>query len=107
MGDYPVFHQHRTNLLIHAVMVPAFVACALGSLAAAASGRFTVAGLLLLGLPASMAVQGLGHKREPVPPRSFRGPGDVLARIFAEQFYRFPRFVLDGGWQRAWQAAAR
>jgi hypothetical protein len=29
----------------------------------------------------------------------------VVTRIFAEQFITFPRFVLSGGWSRAYRAA--
>jgi hypothetical protein len=38
-----------------------------------------------------------------VKPVPFRGPLDVLVRIFAEQFVTFPRFVLTGGLARAWR----
>ena len=45
-------------------------------------------------------MQGIGHKREAEPPVPFDGPGDFLARVFVEQFFTFPRFVLTGGWLR-------
>jgi hypothetical protein len=53
----------------------------------------------------SMIVQGRGHAREATQPK-LGGPLNVLARIFAEQFVTFPRFVLGGGWLRAWRAAS-
>ena len=68
--DYPRFHQNKTNLLLHIVMVPLFV-------------------------------QGAGHKKEPNPPLPFDGPGDFVKRIFSEQFYKFPKFVLSGKWLAA------
>ena len=49
----------------------------------------------------SMALQGRGHQREPVPPVPFSGAGNAIARIFLEQWITFPRFVLTGGWWRA------
>jgi hypothetical protein len=49
---------------------------------------------------ASIAIQGAGHKIEPNPPLPFAGPGDFVKRIFSEQFYKFPKFVLSGDWLR-------
>ncbi|MFY0580939.1 hypothetical protein ACN28S_47860 [Cystobacter fuscus] len=54
----------------------------------------------------AMAAQGRGHRMESVAPVPFRGPWDVLARIFAEQWVTFPRFVLSGGFARARRANA-
>ena len=54
----------------------------------------------------AMAMQGRGHRTEPQAPARFLGPFDVLARILAEQWIAFPRFVLTGGFARAWKAAA-
>ncbi len=102
MTDYPRFHQNRTNLAIHIVMVPVFVASAVGVVGALAAGRWPVAASLALGPLASLAAQGAGHSRERNPPLPFAGPGDFATRVLAEQFYRFPRFVLTGGWKRAW-----
>jgi hypothetical protein len=45
-------------------------------------------------------------KREVNPPIPFRGPADFVARILTAQFSRFPRFVLSGGWLRAWRGSA-
>jgi hypothetical protein len=73
-------------------------------LAAAAPwiGLTALGGLVLL--PLAMAAQGRGHRLEKVPPAPFAGPLDVVARIFAEQLITFPRFVLSGGFTRAWRA---
>jgi hypothetical protein len=103
MNDYPRFHQDRTNLLIHIFMVPVFALCALGALGSLVAGHGLRSGLFAAGSLLSMAVQGAGHRREPNPPLPFKGPGDFLGRIFAEQFYRFPIFALGGGWMRAWR----
>ncbi len=105
MIDYPRFHQNRTNLAIHLLMVPVFVASTLGALWALAAGRWPVAAALALGPVVSLAAQGAGHKREPNPPLPFAGPGDFAVRVLTEQFYRFPRFVLFGGWAAAWRGA--
>ncbi|MGL6289079.1 MAG: hypothetical protein ACRC2H_00155 [Silanimonas sp.] len=98
--DYAERHQDKLNLWLHLYAVPAFIA---GALAAV----LNLLALSVVGVLASLAfvvaaflVQGLGHKREPVAPLPFDGPGDFLMRVFAEQFITFPRFVLSGGWMR-------
>ena len=106
MNDYPRFHQDRMNLAIHIVAVPAFVVGALGALWTLAAGRWLAAAALALLPVLSVAAQGVGHRREVTPPIPFRGPADIVARILTEQFYRFPRFVLSGGWLRAWRGNA-
>jgi hypothetical protein len=52
-----------------------------------------------------IAAQGRGHKGEATRPVPFRGPLDVVARLFVEQWLTFPRYVLSGGFAQAWQAA--
>ena len=101
MQDYPHFHKNRTNLLLHIVVVPAFVAGFVFAAWSAIQGDWILS-LLALCVPLlSIALQGAGHKQEPNPPLPFDGPGDFVVRIFSEQFYRFPKFVLSGEWLRA------
>ena len=61
----------------------------------------------LVAMAVAMALQGKGHRLEQEPPARFRSPLDVIARIFAEQLVTFPRFVLSGGFARAWREAGR
>jgi hypothetical protein len=96
--DHPHFHENRTNLLLHIAMVPLFVLGVAYAVVAAFQGRWFAALLSLLLPLISIAVQGAGHKREPNPPLPFDGPGDFVKRIFSEQFYKFPKFVLTGEW---------
>ena len=102
LAHYPLHHADRRNLAIHLVTVPLFM---LGTLVlvggcASASPAWALAGLLAM--PLAVALQGRGHALEREPPQPFRGPLDVLARIVAEQWITFPRFVLSGGFGRAW-----
>ena len=102
---YPSGHTTRANLLIHLLTVPIFeigTLTLLGSLAIAPV--YALLGLAMM--VGAMAAQGQGHAREPQPPVRFRGPLDVFARIFAEQWIAFPRFVLTGGFSRAWVKAS-
>ena len=97
-------HRDRRNLALHAATVPLFLAgtCAvlLSPFAGAAAGIAGGAAML-----AAVAAQGRGHSTEATRPVAFRGPGDFLARFFAEQWITFPRFVLSGAFSRAWRSA--
>jgi hypothetical protein len=101
---YPDGHHDRRNLALHAATNPLFLAGTCALIVAPFAGIvFAVAGPLAL--VALMAAQGRGHQLEQKAPVPFRGPGDVVARIFAEQWVTFPRFVLSGGFAAAWRAA--
>jgi hypothetical protein len=100
---YPDNHVTRRNLVLHIVTVPLFQ---VGTLLLVASPLLGLGWALagLGGMVAAVALQGRGHRLETVPPVPFQGPGDVVARIFVEQWVTFPRFVLSGGFARAWRA---
>ncbi len=100
-SDYDQFHRHRVNLLIHIFAVPLFVAGVVVAVWAALSGMLVLAGGSALLPVASLALQGAGHKKERTPPRLFTGPVNFVGRVLAEQFVRFPLFVLTGRWARA------
>ena len=100
---YPLNHADRANLALHAVSVP-LVLLGLPTFALAlASGRFALAGAGLGLAVLAVAAQGRGHRREAHAPAPFLSRGDMLARLIAEQFVTFPRFVLSGAWWRAWK----
>lgn len=104
MERYVRAHSNRTNLAIHLLAVPVFVITLIPCITGLMLGHFALAGLLALGPVLSMAAQGWGHRLETHAPEPFRGPLDVLRRILVEQFLTFPRFVVSGGWLRAWRA---
>ena len=103
-SQYPAAHRDRGNLLLHVLTVPVFMAGTV-SVALAWMNPWLLSGLV--GIVAAAALQGRGHAREANPPAPFRGPLDVVARLFAEQWITFPRFVLSGGFARAWSEARR
>lgn len=103
---YSPGHRDRRNLAAHAATVPLFMAGTLGFALAPAAGPW-LAALGAAAMVGAMAVQGRTHRLEKTPPPPFRGPGDVLLRILAEQWITFPRFVLTGAFARAWREAAR
>jgi len=102
---YPAGHRDRRNLLVHALTVPVFQ---VGTVALLMS-PFLSAWLALFGVGAmagTMALQGRTHRLERKGPVPFRGPGDVVARILAEQWLTFPRYVASGGFAQAWRGSS-
>ncbi len=94
--DYRAKHRNAVNQSIHLFAVPVFVLGHIVLFLALLNLDYRLA-LLGLGLAAfSMIVQGRGHKLENSPPDAFDGPGDFVRRIYAEQFYRYWRFLLNG-----------
>ncbi|HQR04636.1 MAG: terminase [Proteobacteria bacterium] len=102
---YAHTHQARSNLLLHIVLVPFFLAgnVVLVSGVVLLSWCLVLAGIVAT--VASIALQGRGHKVEANPPEPFTGVGNALLRIFLEQWITFPRFVLSGGWLHALRSA--
>src|SRR4051812_10244066 len=101
--DYPRAHQNWGNLALHLIGGPLFVAGCVAALLGVATGRALVIGLGLLALAVGFALEGAGHRLEKERPAPFRGPGDLAARFLVEQWVTFPRYVLSGGWVRAWR----
>ena len=95
-------HRDHGNLVIHLLTVPIFWA---GTLAVplAALGPWWLAPAGLGAMVTAVASQGRGHRREKTEPVPFRGPLDVVARLFAEQWITFPRYLLSGALARRWR----
>jgi hypothetical protein len=103
---YPRYHLSRTNLLIHIVAVPLFLAGNIALVVALLRGSMTVAavGLACMALP--IVLEGRGHKLEQNPPEPFTSVLNAVGRLYFEQWITFPRFLLSGGWYRALRASA-
>lgn len=100
--SYGNYHQTRANLLIHIFAVPLFWLGTLGLIGAMVSGSWLMLLVSPLLMVLSMVAQGRGHRTD-VPPVPFSGPANALGRIFLEQWINFPRYLLSGGWLRAWR----
>ena len=98
---YSRYHQSRFNLLLHIVLVPLFLVSNVALLVAFFQRSWLVGLGALVLMVLSIALQGRGHRKEPVPPEPFTSPSNAVSRIFLEQWVTFPRFVLSGGWLRA------
>jgi hypothetical protein len=103
---YSRYHQSRSNLALHIVVVPIFLICNIALLNAVAQGSWLMATLAMAAMLTSVAAQGRGHKKEPVSPEPFRGQLNAVLRIFLEQWVTFPRFFLTGGWLTALRRAS-
>ena len=99
-NGYRQTHLTRANFVIHVLTVPVFVlgTCATVLAALAWSPLWAVGGLLAIG--SAMALQGFGHRLEPVAPAPFSGVGTAALRILLEQWVTFPRYLLSGAWRQ-------
>ena len=100
---YARYHRSRVNLVVHIIVVPLFLLGNVAIIAALWRNSWLLGGLGVVATLTSMALQGVGHRQERVPPEPFRGPLDALSRIVCEQWVTFPRFVASGGLWRAWR----
>ncbi len=104
-AHYPEGHTTRLNLIVHAITVPMFQG---GFLILAATPILGWIGLFgLAAMVTAIIGQSRGHGVEPSKPIPFEGPLDVVSRLFIEQWITFPRFMLSGGFVRAWMRAAK
>jgi uncharacterized membrane protein YGL010W len=105
-SGYPQYHGSRMNLLIHLVAVPMFILSTLNVIWALARLQPFFAAFALGGMMISFMAQAVGHAQEKNESIPFDGLLDALTRVFVEQFFNFPRFVISGGWWRAFRASA-
>ncbi|NBA97321.1 Mpo1-like protein [Pseudomonas sp. R5(2019)] len=102
-------HNHRnpTNLVLHLIAVPLFILAALLILSGIFGLDFASFAVGIIGLFAALGLQRQGHRLEAEQPEPFSDRHDALKRLLVEQFITFPRFVLSGGWWRAWRERHR
>jgi hypothetical protein len=103
---YPRYHQSRANLLLHIIVVPLFLLGNVMLSVALAERSWAAALAAAIAMVVSVALQGRGHRREPVPPEPFTSSLNAVARIFCEQWVTFPRFVVSGAWSNALRQAS-
>jgi len=93
-------HCDRANLVVHMATVPAFIAGTLACATQALHAQWFGAAVAAVVAAIALLVQEIAQGREAVRPAPPTGTGDAIARVFAEQFITFPRFVLMGHWAR-------
>ncbi len=102
---YSQFHGSRMNLLIHVFAVPMFILSTLNAVWATVNAQWFFASSSIGGMLIAFMAQAVGHAQEKNPAIPFDGPLDAVTRIFVEQFFNFPRFVVSGGWLKAYRSA--
>ncbi len=105
MKTYAQVHTHRTNLLIHLIAVPLFIAAHFGLVSAIAQQKPLPALMWISLAVVSLGMQRQGHALEAKTPAPFRNSLNFVTRLYIEQFYTFPKFVLLGKFQENWLAA--
>ena len=106
-NGYPRYHQSRVNLLLHIVVVPLFLAGNVALVAAVIERSAALVFFSLVAMVVSIALQGRGHRQEKVPPEPFTSRTNAVSRIFLEQWVTFPRFLISGGWFRAFRQSGQ
>lgn len=101
---YKNYHGSKLNLLIHIIAVPAFILATVNVVWALLHAQWYFASFGLGSMMIAFMAQTVGHASEKSPPVPFDGFVDAVTRIFVEQFFNFPRFVVSGGWWRAFRA---
>lgn len=104
-NHYAAGHRSKHGLMIHAltfVWVGAgIVLTALGLLSR--QGEWMLLGLLLYF--GAMGAQAIAHSFEKKRPEPFLSPLDFVARFTLENLVTFPRFLITGGFAKAWRAS--
>ena len=97
---YSKAHQSRANLFIHIILVPLFIISFLSLLLSIF--RFDLISIVssFFIMMMSFGLQGIGHSKEINPAEPFTSIKNAVLRIFLEQFYTFPKFVITGAWYR-------
>ena len=98
--DYSREHRDRVNLVVHMATVPAFIAGTLACATQAMHAQWFGAAVAAVVAAIALLVQEISHGREGVRPLPPSSAANAIARVFAEQFFTFPRFVLMGHWAR-------
>lgn len=65
-SGYRATHQNKTNLLIHLIAVPLFMAGTVMAVSALVSLSVSLLVASMLGLVLSLIMQRIGHQREPL-----------------------------------------
>jgi len=100
-SGYSKYHKSRMNLWIHIFAVPVFIFGTISLLYSIIDFNVFLLFYSLIIMIASIGIQGLGHNKEELPAEPFTGAKNAFIRIFLEQLYTFPKFVISGKWYLA------
>jgi hypothetical protein len=98
---YDKYHRSRINLWTHVFAVPVFIFGTLSLLVSIINVNALLSLISIGIMAAAMGIQGFGHKKEALPAAPFTSAKNAVIRIFLEQLYTFPKFLLSGKWYSA------
>jgi hypothetical protein len=101
--ETPRVHKNDLNLLIHIIAVPLFVFGHVLLVAGIFINPWLLVGAFVI-IVVSLVAQTIGHSLEQTQLATFAGPGDLLRRVYAEQFCNFWRFLFSGQWYASFKA---
>lgn len=104
---YAANHRNPINLILHLIAVPLFILASGVLLSALLQLRPLPLILSVFGLLAALALQAHGHRLEAKTQEPFSDTADAVQRLLLEQFFTFPRFLLNGGWWKSWKTRQR
>lgn len=93
--------------MLHLLAVPLFILAFLLIVTGVFGLSFVNFAIGIVGLLAALGLQRHGHTLEKQASEPFSGRKDAVSRLLVEQFVTFPRFLLSGGWWRAWRERHR
>ena len=100
-NGYNKYHKSRINLWIHIFAVPVFIFGTFSLLSSIIHLNVLSLSYSVILMVVSIGVQGFGHNKEELPAEPFTDAKNVFLRIFMEQLYTFPKFVISGKWYSA------
>lgn len=98
---YKQYHNTPINLWIHILAAPLFIIGTILLITAIIGLSFFMIIASSLIMAVSILAQGFGHSKETHPVEPFIDGKNAVTRIFIEQFYTFPKYVISGKWYRA------
>ncbi|MNN73988.1 hypothetical protein D3C81_1901470 [compost metagenome] len=93
--------------MLHLIAVPLFILGFLLIVCGVFSLSLANIAIGIIGLLAALGLQRHGHSLEAQAAEPFTDRKDAVSRLLVEQFLTFPRYVLSGGWWRAWRERHR
>ena len=90
--NYSDNHKNKINFIIHIVTVPMFWLGLVRFIAGILTLNFSLWRLVLPLILVPLVAQGIGHRKETVPPVPFLSFLDFISRFIVEQTITFPRW---------------
>ena len=98
---YAQYHVSKFNLLLHIACVPLFLWGNVALVVSLFKGQWMGVVASAVTMLVAFFAQGLGHKFERTAAVPFSSFSNAIKRVFLEQWFTFPKFVISGLWLKA------